>query len=321
VIFGCFFQFLALIYALKDHFFKDFYENVLNLKREYLFLKNFMVLLWPTMLASVLILLNLIFGIFIASKDVGGVSILYYSERIYYLPYTLIGISVGLVLLPIISAEKILSDLKAIKLVQEKAYRYSILFIFPITLTLIFFSEDIITLFFYRGVFDQSSVTKSSLALILYLIGLPAAVIIKMLIPYLYAARKPKIVLKTIAISTFFCVILTIILFPLIGFFGVPLALSLSSWVNLFLLIKVHKKLNSFMLNPFLMKYSFKSIFFSLFLFCFLTLIDVNLSYFILSDIYKNIIELFFILALSIIFLYKMELEIYRKIINLLRNF
>ena len=202
-IFGCSVQLLALIYALRGHFFMDLYKNLFDLKKEYLIIKNFIVLLWPTLLASSLIFLNQIFGILIASKDVGGVSLLYYSERIYYLPLTLIGISIGIVLLPIISTSKALNELKAIQLLQQKVYRYCVLCIFPIILTLIFFSKDIISLFFYRGVFDLLSVTKSSLALNLYLIGLPTAVIVKMLIPYLYATSKPKLAFKTIAISTF----------------------------------------------------------------------------------------------------------------------
>ena len=320
VIFGCSIQFIALIYALKGHFFRDLYKNLLNLRREYLIIKSFVVLLWPTLLASTLIFLNLIFGIFIASKDVGGVSLLYYSERIYYLPLTLIGISIGIVLLPIISTAKVLNDLKSIQLLQDKAFRYCVLCIFPITLTLIFFSKDIISLFFYRGVFDLISVTKASLALNLYLIGLPSAVIVKMLIPYLYATSKPKIALKTIVISTFCCVILTLIFFPIIGFLAVPLGLSIASWVNVFLLIRVHKKLNSFMLNSFLVKYALKCIIFALFLFCFLSIIDLCMSYFILNDIFKIIIELLLILLIAIFFLYKMEIGIYKKIITSLRN-
>ena len=248
VIFGCGIQILALIYTLRGSFFIDLYKNLFNLKSDYTLIKNFLVLLWPTLLASCLIFLNIIFGIFIASKDVGGVSLLFYSERIYYFPLTLIGISIGIVLLPIISTSKILNDIKAIQLLQHKAYRYCVIFIFPIALVLVFYSKDIISLFFYRGVFDLVSVTKCSLALNLYLLGLPSAVIVKMLIPYFYAIRKPKIVLRTIAQSTFCCIISTLILYSKMGFLAVPLALSISSWINVFLLIRVHEKSKSFML-------------------------------------------------------------------------
>lgn len=320
VIFGCGIQILALIYSLRGSFFIDLYKNIFILKGDYTAIKNFLVLLWPTFLASSLIFLNLIFGIFIASKDEGGVALLYYSERIYYLPLTLIGISIGIVLLPIISTSKILNDIKAIQLLQHKAYRYCVICIFPIALVLVFFSKDIISLFFYRGVFDLVSVTKSSLALNLYLLGLPSAVIVKMLIPYFYAIRRPKIVLKTIAQSTFCCVISTLILYPIIGFLAVPLALSISSWINVFLLIRVHEKSKSFILDPFLVKYTSKSIIFALFLFCFLSIINVGISNYILHNIYRIILELLLILPLIVFFLYKMENVIYRKIISLLRN-
>jgi putative peptidoglycan lipid II flippase len=219
------------------------------------------------------------------------------------------------------SAKTILKDINTIKELQEKAYRYSVLSIFPITLILVFFSETIITLFFYRGVFEIEAVTKSALALKLYLIGLPAAVIVKMLIPYLYATSQPKIALKTIAISTLSCIIMTLMFFPTVGFLSVPLALSLASWINMFLLFQIHAKLDSFKLNSLLVKYSLKSIFFALILFYFLRLIDDELSYYQLNDMYKLIIELFLILPPSVYFVYKMEMEIYRKIIFLFSRF
>ena len=58
-------------------------KNIFILKGDYTAIKNFLVLLWPTFLASSLIFLNLIFGIFIASKDEGGVALLYYSDVWY----------------------------------------------------------------------------------------------------------------------------------------------------------------------------------------------------------------------------------------------
>ena len=306
VIFGCSLQLIALIYALRGHFFKDLYENLFNIKRDYEVIKSFIVLLWPTLLASLLVFSNQIFGILIASRDLGGVSLLYYSERIYYLPLTLIGISVGIVLLPIMSTRKVLKDVYAIKKLQEKVYRYCVLSIFPATLILIFFSETIITLFFYRGVFEIEAVTMSALSLKLYLIGLPAAVIVKMLIPYLYATSQPKIVLKTIFISTLSCVFMTLIFFQALGFLSIPLSLSLASWLNMLLLIHAHKKLDSFRLNSFLVRYSLKSIFFALILFCCLYFIDIELSSYQVSNVYKLIIELVLLVPPLLYFVYKM---------------
>ncbi len=321
VIFGSIIQLITLIYALRGRFFRHLYRNLFNLKEDYLAIKSFIVLLWPTLLASFLVFFNLIFGMLIASNDIGGVSLLYYGERIYYLPLTLIGISIGVVLLPIMSAKIISKDINAIKELQEKVYRYCTLSIFPITLILMFFSGIIMELLFYGGAFEVETVTKSALVLKLYLIGLPAAVIAKILIPYLYAASQPKIALKAIIISTSSCIFMTLILYPIVGFLSIPLALSLASWVNVFLLIQAHAKLDSFKLNPLLVSYSLKSIFFSLTLFYILHFIDIILSYYLFNDFYKIIIELFLVSPLLLYFLYKMEVEIYRKIIALLGGF
>jgi len=319
VIVGGAFQLAILIFALRKDFFKDLYVNLFNLKGDYLALKSFLVLYWPTLLASFLVFFNQIFGILIASKDIGGVSLLYYSERIYYLPLTIIGISIGSVLLPILSSNEISKDIE-VKNIQEKAYRYSVLTIFPTTLILLFFSETIISLFFYRGVFDIEAVTRSAIALKLYLIGLPSAVIIKMLIPYLYSTKQPKIVLKTILISTLSCIVMTLMFFPIIGYLAVPIAISLSSWINMFLLIRAHAKLNSFKLNSSLVMYSLKSLCFAVILFYFLRIVDIELSNYVLNNIYKLVIELLLIVPLFVYFVYKIEVEMYKKMIFILRR-
>jgi len=320
VIVGGIFQLAVLIFTLRKHFFKDLYVNLFNLNKDYLALKNFLVLYWPTLLASFLVFFNQIFGILIASKDIGGVSLLYYSERVYYLPLTIIGVSIGSVLLPILSSKGISNGIE-VKEIQDKAFRYSVLTIFPITLILFFFSETIISLFFYRGAFDIEALTRSAFALKLYLIGLPSAVIVKMLIPYLYSTRQPKIVLKTIVISTLCCIVMTLMLFPIIGYLAVPIAISLASWINMFLLIWVHYKLDSFKLNFLLVKYTLKSIFFAFTIFYFLYFIDAKLSYYVLNIIYKLVIELLLIVPPTLYFLYKMESELLKKFISFVKFF
>jgi hypothetical protein len=86
----------------------------------------------------------------------------------------------------------------------------------------------------------------------------------------------------------------------------------------MFLLIKVHNKLDSFKLNSLLVRYSLKSIFFAFFLFCFLYLIDMKLSSFLINNIYKLIIELILLVPFLLYFVYKMEVGVYQRMIFLL---
>ena len=141
-----------------------------------------------------------------------------------------------------------------------------------------------------------------------------------MLIPYLYATSQPKIALVTILISTLRCIIMTLIFFPRVGFLSVPLALSLASWINMFLLIRAHGKLNSFKLNSSLVMYSLKSLCFAVILFYFLRIVDIELSNYVLNNIYKLVIEFLLIVPLFVYFVYKMEVEMYKKMIFILRR-
>ena len=66
-------------------------------------LKNFSKLFIPSIFSSGLLQINILIGTIIASYEAGAVSYLYYADRIYQLPLALIGIALGVVLLPTLS--------------------------------------------------------------------------------------------------------------------------------------------------------------------------------------------------------------------------
>ena len=65
--------------------------------------QRFYKLFLPSFLSSGILQINILIGTIIASYETGAVSFLYYADRIYQLPLALIGIAIGIVLLPSIS--------------------------------------------------------------------------------------------------------------------------------------------------------------------------------------------------------------------------
>ena len=63
-------------------------------------IKEFFLLYWPTFISSSLFQANLIIGMLICSFETGAVAYLYYSERLFFFPLTLIGVAIGIVLIP-----------------------------------------------------------------------------------------------------------------------------------------------------------------------------------------------------------------------------
>ena len=66
-------------------------------------MKKFFQLFSISFFSSGLLQINILIGTIIASFESGAISYLYYADRVYQLPLALIGIAMGIVLLPAIS--------------------------------------------------------------------------------------------------------------------------------------------------------------------------------------------------------------------------
>ena len=120
-------QFLLVFYFL----YKSGY--ILNLKRpENLNLINkFSVVAKPQIITGLVMQANIVLSGIIASFVEGGISILYYAERLYQLPLALFGISIGTVLLPTLSSLDIKKDFDKINPVITNIIKFSLIMIIP----------------------------------------------------------------------------------------------------------------------------------------------------------------------------------------------
>tara|TARA_B100001750_G_scaffold248090_2_gene276631 strand:- start:279 stop:1811 length:1533 start_codon:yes stop_codon:yes gene_type:complete len=254
VIAGGIIQTLFLFVAVDKAFWKVF----LSTKRNYFSTKEFFKLLWPTFLSSTLLQLNMIIVLLLASYEAGAVSYLYYAERIYYLPLSLIAIAIGTVLIPNLSNALRLNNITLALNTQLQAYKYCILTTLPITFCLIVLSNDIVEVLFQRGEFTVESTLKASFVLKLFLIGLPFATLVKILTPYFFALQKPKIPLKVSIYTVLVNLTFIILLFQYLGYIGIPIGFSISAFVNFILILAEHRKQNFFFISNEVVIYFFK---------------------------------------------------------------
>lgn len=310
VILGGLLQVLLLFFLID----KDFWSVFFNSSKKEISLTKFFKLYWPTFLSSLFFQLNLIIGIVICSIETGAVSYIYYSERLFYFPLTLIGIAISIVLVPNLS-----------KLIRNKQYcdannymemamKYVLSSILPLAVFLYILSPEIVVTIFERGEFSQESSMNTSLAFRAFLLGLPAAAFAKVLTAYFFSIEKPKIALSASIKSNLINLFLMLVLFNFYGFIGIPLALSISTWALLFILIYDHvreqfyKITNSFMSNIF--NYSF----FSVLLFYFLSSLKSSSFFLMLSSINKLLVLSVISLVIYVIFLRIYDQEFYRQI-------
>ena len=233
-------QFLLVFYFL----YKSGY--ILNLKRPENFnlINKFSIVAKPQIITGLVMQANIVLSGIIASFVEGGISILYYAERLYQLPLALFGISIGTVLLPTLSSLDIKKDFDKISPVIENIIKFSLIMIIPSAVGLSIISFPLISVIYEHGMFSEIDTVNVSKVLIAFSLGLPAFVLIKIYLPIFYSIGDTRTPLFYSIISISINLILALALFRPLGIIGIALSTSISSWLNLFLLMTGSKKYN-----------------------------------------------------------------------------
>jgi putative peptidoglycan lipid II flippase len=199
--------------------------------------KLFFNKLLPSIFSSGVTQINILVGTIIASFQASAVSYLYYADRIYQINLAIAGIAIGIVLLPNLSKYVQSKNKKKIDFIQNKALELSLFLSLPATLALLIASEEITSSLFGYGSFDSLSVKNSSTALYYFALGLPAFSIIKIFSSFLFARHNTKIPFYFSLFSVIVNIIISVYFFNKIGFIIIPIATTISSWVNVLLLL------------------------------------------------------------------------------------
>ena len=226
-------QLIFLLFFVKKFYFPSF---TLNFKIDSK-VKLFFNKLLPSIFSSGVTQINILVGTIIASFQASAVSYLYYADRIYQINLAIAGIAIGIVLLPNLSKYIQSKNKKKIDFIQNKALELSLFLSLPAMLALLIASEEITSSLFGYGSFDSLSVKNSSNALYYFALGLPAFSIIKIFSSFLFARHNTKIPFYFSLFSVIINIIISVYFFNKIGFIIIPIATTISSWVNALLLL------------------------------------------------------------------------------------
>ncbi len=199
-------------------------------------IKNFFNKFLPGIFSSGVTQINILIGTIIASFQASAVSYLYYADRIYQINLAIAGIAIGTVILPNLSRHIKSKDKKKIDFIQNKSFELCLFLSLPASLALIVGSKEITTSLFGYGAFDDVSVTNSARALYYFALGLPAFAIIKVFSTFLFARDNTKTPFYYSLFSVLINITISITFFKEVGFIIIPIATSISSWVNALLL-------------------------------------------------------------------------------------
>ncbi|MFN0219384.1 MAG: murein biosynthesis integral membrane protein MurJ [Hyphomicrobium sp.] len=196
--------------------------------------------------------INIAIGTVIASMQAGAVSQLYYADRIYELPLAIVGIAVGVVLLPNISRQMRAGDIAAVMDSQNRSLEFAMLLTAPAALALTVIPTEIVRVLFERGAFHAEDTAATAAVLQIFALGLPAFVLIKVFSPAYFAREDTKTPMRYATISLTVNTIGSIALFFLfreMGYrpqLGIAVATTFGGWLNAWLLWSTLKRRGEF---------------------------------------------------------------------------
>ena len=203
-------------------------------------IKKFFVLLTPAIIGNGAYQLNLLIDMILASTlPDGSISFLYYADRVNQLPLGVLGIAISTALLPILSKYVKKNDNVNITKSISSALRYGLLFSLPAFLGIFILSDEIVTLLFYRGQFDLFDVEQTSAALVALSFGLPAFIMIKILVIPFFAREDTITPIKVSLFSISINLILNLLLIDEFKHVGLAISTSVAAWVNMIILISL----------------------------------------------------------------------------------
>tara|TARA_A100001015_G_scaffold34656_1_gene38380 strand:- start:5080 stop:6609 length:1530 start_codon:yes stop_codon:yes gene_type:complete len=297
---------LQLLFLYK--FTKKFYSLEFNFKiKVNSKIKKFFTKLLPSIFSSGVTQINILVGTIIASFQASAVSYLYYADRIYQINLAIAGIAIGVVVLPQLSKHIQSKKKDKILLIQNKALELSFFLSLPASLALLVGSEEIVSALFGYGSFDKISVFNSSNALYYFALGLPAFSMIKVFSTFFFANNNTKIPFYISFVSVLLNIFISIYYFDKIGFLIIPIATSISSWINALLLFIFLRNKNLFYFNQiFFLRFSkiilsslLMGIFFKFLLVYFQDKLGFNQNLKSLYLIFSVVLGLFFYLFVS----------------------
>ena len=293
VLIGGLFQFIFMYQAVLKFYRPRICIPVLTEK-----LRKFFRLFFPGIIGSSVIQLNIIIGTIIASfLPAGAISHIYYADRLNQLPLGIFGIALGVVLLPSLSKAVKNNNRNKIQDTQNRSLEFSLLISLPSAVGLYILSNPIIYILFERGAFVAEDTLYTAKVLSIFSLGLPAYILIKVLITCFFARENTKTPLYISVVSVVINIVLSLLLISSMREMGIALATAISAWINALLLLFILNFKKDLIFDSIFLKNILKIIISVLVMLCgCYTLNEIIFINLINNNFFTNILNLIFII-------------------------
>jgi putative peptidoglycan lipid II flippase len=192
----------------------------------------------PALLGVSVAQLSLLINTQIASHvGVGAVSWLTFADRLMEFPTALLGVALGVVLLPQLSAAQASDEPGTTSGLLDWGLRLVVLLALPCAMALLVFPKPLVAVLYHYGAFSARDVQQTVLALMGYGVGLMGLVGVKVLAPGFYARQDMRTPVRIAIGMLVLTQLMNLVFVPQLGHAGLALSIGLAALLNALLLL------------------------------------------------------------------------------------
>ena len=201
-------------------------------------MKHLVAVAVPAALASGVMQINLLVGQQAASQFDKAVGWLFAADRLYQLPLGVVGIAIGIVLLPDLSRRLKSGDQDGSRQALSRAGEMALALTIPSAVALVVIPVPLVSVLFERGATSRADTIAMAQAVAIYGLALPAFVMQKILQPLYFSREDTKTPFRFAVWSMVINAIIAIGGIPFFGWLAPAIATSAAGWALVWMLAR-----------------------------------------------------------------------------------
>jgi len=195
-------------------------------------MKSLVTLAIPAAIANSATQINIFISGILASQIAGMRVWMNVADRLYQLPMSLVGVAIGVALLPRLSQALQKDDHDDAQAAMDQGIVFALALSLPAAAALMALPVYLIDGLFTRDQFTAADALATGQLLFHYGWGVPAFVLLRILQPAFFARQDTRTPMRFSLISVGVNIVLGVALFYAIGFQGVAIATSVAAWIS-----------------------------------------------------------------------------------------
>jgi putative peptidoglycan lipid II flippase len=162
----------------------------------------------------------------------GSVSWLTYADRLMEFPTALLGVALGVVLMPQLAAARAANDPAQYSAMLDWGLRTVVLLAVPCAVGLLAFAKPLVAVLYHYGAFNDHDVQQTTVALMGWGVGLLGMIAVKVLAPGYYANQDIKTPVKIAVAVLIITQLFNVFLVPVLAHAALSLSIGLGALIN-----------------------------------------------------------------------------------------